>query len=358
MLSSKKLKHGEIKVSGDKIELLACHVNPIFYKKSGNNQSEILLKDQKVTLYSNDKFSLLPESVIEYEIRVVEAPEGNGGPVEPTPGELRVRNIVEINENLEAGIATSISQIMANTSVNNQTDMTTHDSDSDRTPSDLERSPSPDFLATVSTEPSNWRPTRKRSIDENGEEGKKKLKSSAPDQIQPHLNIGSTSSAQPEIANISAPSSSVTQQQQPISIKPDPDAQIAAIVAAISVDPVAVKPDPDHKTGSVPNIVNAPENPMEVNPEPDEAIVQPGAVKTEPPVALPTLRPSCLFGVRCYRTADDHRREFAHPTDADYRRPDFPPAPAGTPDCPFGASCYRRNPDHFVRLQHPSSSES
>lgn len=47
---------------------------------------------------------------------------------------------------------------------------------------------------------------------------------------------------------------------------------------------------------------------------------------------------------------------MAHPGDYDYRRPNFPPAPAGTPACPFGESCYRRNPQHFVQFQHPSDS--
>lgn len=40
-----------------------------------------------------------------------------------------------------------------------------------------------------------------------------------------------------------------------------------------------------------------------------------------------SVRPSCEFGIRCYRMTDDHRREYAHPMENDYRRPNFPPAP-------------------------------
>uniref|UniRef100_A0A336LHW4 CSON010461 protein n=1 Tax=Culicoides sonorensis TaxID=179676 RepID=A0A336LHW4_CULSO len=47
-------------------------------------------------------------------------------------------------------------------------------------------------------------------------------------------------------------------------------------------------------------------------------------------------RESCEYGVGCYRRNLEHRREQAHPGDADYRRPDYPPAPPGTPPCPYG----------------------
>ncbi|XP_058454248.1 aprataxin and PNK-like factor isoform X2 [Malaya genurostris] len=66
-------------------------------------------------------------------------------------------------------------------------------------------------------------------------------------------------------------------------------------------------------------------------------------------------RPSCEFGIRCYRHNAEHRAQFAHPNDVDYRRPSFPPAPEDAPYCPFGASCYRRNPEHFREYQHPDS---
>jgi aprataxin and PNK-like factor len=92
----------------------------------------------------------------------------------------------------------------------------------------------------------------------------------------------------------------------------------------------------------------------------------PVVVKTEPPDTNPkvasadssTRRPTCNFGVRCYRKNNPiHRAAEAHPGDTDYRRPDFPPAPSDAPPCPYGASCYRRNPRHFLEFSHPDSSE-
>ncbi|XP_023165652.2 aprataxin and PNK-like factor isoform X3 [Drosophila hydei] len=88
-------------------------------------------------------------------------------------------------------------------------------------------------------------------------------------------------------------------------------------------------------------------------------------VKTEPnsntqsaiadsSVSSSTLRPSCRFGIKCYRRNLAHRRTEAHPGDSDYRRPSFPTPPLGTPACPFGNLCYRRNPIHFQQYSHPS----
>ncbi|KAJ6643171.1 Aprataxin and PNK-like factor, partial [Pseudolycoriella hygida] len=71
-----------------------------------------------------------------------------------------------------------------------------------------------------------------------------------------------------------------------------------------------------------------------------------------------TERLSCNFGIKCFRRNAVHRTEMAHPGDADYRRPNFPNAPAGTPMCPWGAACYRRNPQHFINLSHPPATAS
>lgn len=78
-------------------------------------------------------------------------------------------------------------------------------------------------------------------------------------------------------------------------------------------------------------------------------------VKKEEPDSS-TVRDSCPHGVRCYRRGADHKAEFAHPNDPDYRRPSFPPAPKGAPQCQYGSACYRRNPEHFVEYSHPPSS--
>lgn len=106
-----------------------------------------------------------------------------------------------------------------------------------------------------------------------------------------------------------------------------------------------------------------------IKPDPDAAESSSGTKSTEdqqPPAVEvkkesadstgPPLRPSCQFGIACYRHTSDHRTQFAHPHDSDYRRPALPPAPDDAPECPFGASCYRRNPQHFREYKHPDSS--
>ncbi|TDG50047.1 hypothetical protein AWZ03_003557 [Drosophila navojoa] len=81
------------------------------------------------------------------------------------------------------------------------------------------------------------------------------------------------------------------------------------------------------------------------------------AVIADSSVSSSTLRPSCRFGIKCYRRNPAHRSSEAHPGDSDYRRPSFPIPPLGTPACPFGNSCYRRNPIHFQQHSHPSDYE-
>ncbi|XP_064550974.1 aprataxin and PNK-like factor [Drosophila montana] len=99
-----------------------------------------------------------------------------------------------------------------------------------------------------------------------------------------------------------------------------------------------------------------------------EAASSSTVVKTEPTssqsaivdssVSSSTLRPSCRFGIRCYRRNPAHRNIEAHPGDSDYRRPSYPTPPLGTPACQFGNSCYRRNPVHFQQFSHPSDFNS
>lgn len=108
----------------------------------------------------------------------------------------------------------------------------------------------------------------------------------------------------------------------------------------------AIKPDPDAGEASS----SRPKSPL---PAASGVTVK----KESPDSTGPPPRPSCEFGIRCYRHNIEHRSQFAHPNDADYRRPNFPQAPDDAPHCPFGVSCYRRNPQHFREYQHPDSSE-
>uniref|UniRef100_A0A182YRN0 PBZ-type domain-containing protein n=1 Tax=Anopheles stephensi TaxID=30069 RepID=A0A182YRN0_ANOST len=139
-----------------------------------------------------------------------------------------------------------------------------------------------------------------------------------------------------------------------VAIKPDPDTLPTNCGASPKIQ---IKPDPDAgecNTGAgVMNVpgpsttVNGP--PVSVKPDPDGMGGKVGLGAMGPSV----LRPSCDFGIRCYRAGQDHRSAFAHPGDLDYRRPSLPPPPPGTPMCPFGARCYRRNPQHFREYDHP-----
>lgn len=108
---------------------------------------------------------------------------------------------------------------------------------------------------------------------------------------------------------------------------------------------IVVKPDPDAAEASTSRskspLVDV--NQKEVKKE------------TADSTSSPPRRPSCEFGIRCYRRTLEHRTQFAHPNDSDYRRPTFPPAPSDAPHCPFGVTCYRRNPQHFLDFQHPDS---
>ncbi|XP_062702539.1 uncharacterized protein LOC109411869 isoform X1 [Aedes albopictus] len=113
----------------------------------------------------------------------------------------------------------------------------------------------------------------------------------------------------------------------------------------------AVKADPDSAEAST----------SQQKPQPSSAADQEAgktAIKKETADSTSSpLRPSCEFGIRCYRRTLEHRAQFAHPNDSDYRRPTFPAAPSDAPHCPYGATCYRRNPQHFRDFQHPDSSE-
>ncbi|XP_050070121.1 aprataxin and PNK-like factor [Anopheles maculipalpis] len=135
-------------------------------------------------------------------------------------------------------------------------------------------------------------------------------------------------------------------------IKPDPE----QLPTSCNIPQVQIKPDPDAEecnTASGPSGGSIAGNvpPVSVKPDPYAMGGKVGLGVMGPGAAV--LRPSCDFGIRCYRAGQDHRSAFAHPGDLDYRRPNLPPPPPGTPMCPFGARCYRRNPQHFREYDHP-----
>lgn len=59
----------------------------------------------------------------------------------------------------------------------------------------------------------------------------------------------------------------------------------------------------------------------------------------------PVRREPCRYGIKCYRKNPQHRAEFSHPGDPDYKDDD-------RPECPYGTECYRKNPLHWQTYKH------
>lgn len=271
----------------------------MFYKYNNDTIYRLLSKDEEILLRNCDKFCFLPMPSAEFEVKIVET--------QPAGGEgFRVRGIGEINQNLEDGVmSTSMSQIFKG---NGNLPDTTNRDDPDGTPSPENLIPPLEFTPQLNSPLPTSSFVRKRSCDEVANSPPKRSKITS----EPSMASTSTSSTIPLI----------------VKIKPDPDSTTNNRVPSTSSGVTTIKPDPD-----------APE--VKVKSEPIDQ----------------SLRRSCEHGIRCYRNTPDHRRDFAHPTDADYRRPNFPEPPQGTPACPWGSSCYRRNPQHFQSLSHPPSSK-
>ncbi|CAF1557126.1 unnamed protein product, partial [Adineta steineri] len=62
----------------------------------------------------------------------------------------------------------------------------------------------------------------------------------------------------------------------------------------------------------------------------------------------PQSRRSCRYGRDCYRKNPEHREEFAHPGDRDYRE-----GGSGKEKCRYGSQCYRKNnAEHMAKFSH------
>lgn len=272
---------------------LQCHKNPIFYQKQNDSNKNILYENSSVSLCNNDIFLLLPDSH-EFIVKI------NAENSLSSSSTFRVRNITEINDNLETGeIPVTLSQVMKENDLPNE-----------NKPQEVSSSSSSNFVENRKRSHTSQENDNSASSDMNDDfnDDAKKPK------IEPILdeNVASTSSLETP------------------TIKPDPDS--------------TNKQTPNSPTPSVSNVKQ----------EPDSS-----SLKTEDnsPNASnqqhSAIRQSCDFGVRCFRHTAEHRRDFAHPGDSDYRRPTYPPAAPNSPRCPFWAACYRRNPDHFRQFEHP-----
>ena len=319
-------KHGEITVIDSTIKIKSCHQNPIFYKIKNDPKKNILMKDSEVILRDSDKFSLLPDE-FEWTVRIEQ--EINVQNDNPT-STFRVRQTDEINANL--------TQILREEyEIRALEGRETPDLDGRETPDNLDDRETPDNLDGRET-PDNLLPleriqndtedalvtetvsssSRKRSLDSsNDTEGieTKKLK-------QAQVSSSSTSgNVQQTISDTAAVPQSSDSSNNTITtnIKPDPD----------STEMNNQQNMPDQNIPTTSTIKTEPTERYDQQPSSSNSDVKvdTSAVKTEDNPEQQSVRPSCEFGIRCYRMTDDHRREYAHPMDNDYRRPNFPPAP-------------------------------
>uniref|UniRef100_A0AAG5CRL5 Aprataxin and PNK-like factor n=1 Tax=Anopheles atroparvus TaxID=41427 RepID=A0AAG5CRL5_ANOAO len=267
--------------------------NHTFYRKKEATCDSVLSKDESVLLVTGDKFRLTPDG----DWLVVEDTEATA------QAEAREEDTQELND--QGGVDDSA--IETPTSTNEVATKRGHE-----------------------------------CVDASETEGCKRSR------VEEDGAVPSTSAVTPAPSALSHVADEVPPS---IKIKPDPDSHISNTTSVTSA--VAIKPDPDGA-----NLASTSTTPMNIKPDPD-GIGIPYATPAVPvliPADSGTIRPSCDFGIRCYRGGKDHRLSFAHPGDLDYRRPNFPPAPPNAPLCPFGARCYRRNPSHFQDYQHPDPS--
>ncbi|KAL7022408.1 hypothetical protein ACKWTF_012230 [Chironomus riparius] len=337
-------KHGEITVIDSTIKIKSCHQNPIFYKIKNDPKKNVLWKDSEVILGDSDRFSLLPEE-FEWIIKIEQENDQNENPTSST---FRIRQTDEINANL--------TQLL-------REGRETPDLEGRETP-DLDRTPSPDDLRPPENFQNNQEEAlvaqvvsssnRKRSFDNSLETENHEMKKQK--QI-PYTQVPSSTTSenvQPKTSDsFVVPQSSNSNSCTLLpNIKPDPDS--TEINNQQNLTHQNVPTTSKIKTESA---ENNDQHPSSSN---SDVKVDTSTVKKEESPGnsscqQQTVRSSCEFGIRCYRMTDDHRREYAHPMDNDYRRPNFPAASVNAPRCPYWDACYRRNPEHFREMAHPSS---
>jgi hypothetical protein len=270
---------------------------------------EVLRRDNEVVLGNLDKFSLLPNE-FEFTIKI------DDGEISSA---FRVREINEINDNLEAGeMAVSLSQIMRQNDIINAqlgSDEMLHG------PEDLHNHAVSSTTVTTTTSISG----RKRSLDESPNDENSDAKKTKPS--SPNTNnteeIAQPSSTSEE-QNKPEPESSSSAEQLTPKIKPDPDSTDATNQNLPSTSS-------SNQPASASAVVKSePSDAVKTEPSTADTNTSPTCQSNQNPTPAPAgTRPSCEFGIRCYRMTDDHRLAFAHPMDNDYRRPAFPPADIG-----------------------------
>lgn len=277
----------------------------MFYKLKEGDSKHILNKDSEVELGNLDIFSLLPDE-FEFTIKVIEKQQG-----------------------VEADTEASKSLVSSSTSAGNEN------------------------------------VTRKRSFDkteeEDGETTDAKKMKTLPDPCSVQ-SLPSSTSLMEEPTTSSTTTITTSQPEKLISdikIKPDPDStnvnasSLSSTSDLPSTSTIKSEPEsPIQNTASAPTTVAIKPDPDVVKTEDASSTCQSSSAVPQP-LPQPNIRPSCEFGIRCYRQTTEHNATFAHPMDNDYRRPAMPPSLPNSPLCQFGSSCYRRNPEHLRTFGHP-----
>uniref|UniRef100_A0A182PP61 PBZ-type domain-containing protein n=1 Tax=Anopheles epiroticus TaxID=199890 RepID=A0A182PP61_9DIPT len=283
----------EVKDNKLLLRLESLHLNPIFCRKKDGTTDYTLKKDEGILLEIGDKFKLIVDGVW-FEV---------GEDVTETDSQRTAMSLEDENQNNPSGDTTPCKR--------------KHDA-----------------------EQADDQSKRQRILGENERNDEPSTSTQLPADSE----------------QMTVPDSSSAGIEAPVEIKPDPD----SLPTDGSTTQVLIKAEPNADTndagcsgngvamgGQLPQLT--------LKPDPDGLGAKVAIpVPTFPVVANPgVLRPSCDYGIRCYRAGQDHRSMYAHPGDFDYRRPSFPPPPPGSPLCPFGARCYRRNPQHFREYDHP-----
>jgi uncharacterized Fe-S cluster protein YjdI len=91
----------------------------------------------------------------------------------------------------------------------------------------------------------------------------------------------------------------------------------------------------------------------------DDEDEEPTTTATTPTKTTTTdTRKVCQYGAKCYRTNQDHFKQFQHPSSTPKAAKTAEPEATTKPTCPFGVKCYRTGAAHLATYSHPTKTES
>lgn len=269
--------------------LFQIHENPIFYKL-GLEPIKILKKDTEINLKNGDYFSLLPNDVYTYEIKIVEDQPQNPDPVDKAQasGSGNERLVPQWLSNLSAGTSSSKKRSISASSGDEE------DGESKKRKNDNNKTVVAD--ENPPGDPESPPETSVANLSSTTSEANQRTDSSA--LPAPATILTSTvSHSTPTPVSDPTPAPDLTSKTSEVSIKQEP-ATDEVTVKQEPVDPSAATTSTNPVSAA--NVVQTPVT--VVKPEPAD----PDGNTTAPASAVPQnpangLRPSCQFGIRCYR---------------------------------------------------------